>query len=96
MAVASPARWFCCRSADFALRDWPDGCVLFDEAQGQLQCLTVESGALMRLFLQRAQWTSAELAQGLFGESPTDDDVQMVENVALHFQSLNLIERLPV
>jgi len=94
--LAPPARWFCRRRVDFALRDWPDGCVLFDEAQGQLQCLTVESGALIRLLLQQEQWTSAELAQALFGESPTDDDVQMVEDVASHFQSLNLIERLPV
>ena len=91
-----PAPWSCRRSADFSLRAWRDGCVLFDEAQGQLQCFTVESGEVMRLLLQRAQWTSSQLAEALLGDVPTDDDVQMVENVALHFQSLNLIERLPV
>ena len=61
-----------------------------------MQCFTVESGEVMRLLLQRAQWTSSQLAEALLGDVPTDDDVQMVENVALHFQSLNLIERLPV
>jgi len=50
----------------------------------------------MALLLQCPEWTSVELAQALMGETPTEDDVEMVENVVRHFQSLNLIDRVPV
>lgn len=90
------SRWSCCRNADLLLRQWPDGFVLYDEAQGQLQCLTTAAGEVMALFLLRSEWTSVDLAQALMGEAPTGDDVAMVENVVLHFLSLNLVERLPV
>lgn len=89
-------RWSCFRNADLSLRQWPDGFVLFDEAQGQLQCLTTAAGEVMALLLLRPEWTSVDLAQALMGEAPTEDDVAMVENVVLHFLSLNLVERLPV
>lgn len=78
-----------------ALREWPDGWVLFDEAQGQLKCLTTSAGVIMNLLLQQTEWTSFKLGEALIEEVPTNDDVQMVENVLMHFQSLNLIERLP-
>ena len=70
--------------------------MLFDEAQGELQCLTPAAGEVMALLLLRPEWTSADLAQALMGEAPTEDDVAMVENVVLHFLSLNLVERLTV
>ncbi len=92
----SVPRWSCRRNADLSLRQWPDGFVLFDEAQGQLQCLTIAAGEVMVLLLQRPEWTSVDLAQALMGEAPTEDDVAMVETVVLHFLSLNLVERLPV
>ena len=89
-------RWSCRRNADLSLRQWPDGFVLFDEAQGQLQCFTAAAGEVMALLLQGPEWTSVDLAHALMGEVPTEDDVAMVEKVVLHFLSLNLVERLPV
>lgn len=94
VAAIRVSRWFCRRNDDLLLRSWSDGCVLFDEAQGQLHCLTSASGEVMSLLLQRREWTSFELAEVLIGEAPTEDDVVMVENTALHFLSLNLIHRL--
>lgn len=91
-----PLVWCCNRQEDMLLRAWADGDVLFDEAQGQLHCLSPASGEVMRLLLKGRAWTAFEIAKELLGESPTDDDVQMVENVALHFHTLNLIDRLPV
>ena len=41
-------RWVCRRRADFALRNWPDGSVLFDEANGQLQRLPPAAGLSLR------------------------------------------------
>ena len=98
LVFATPVvpRWFCRRKADLSLRQWPDGFVLFDESQGQLQCFTIAAGEVMALLLQGPEWTSANLAQALMGEVPTADDVAMVDKVVLHFLSLNLVERLPV
>lgn len=90
------SRWCCRRQADLSLRQWPDGFVLFDEAQGELQCLSIAAGEVMALFLLNPEWTSVDMALALMGEAPTEDDVVMVENVVLHFLSLNLVERLPV
>jgi hypothetical protein len=89
------AGWDCTRRAELALRQWPDGCVVYDEASGQIQCLTVESGEVMSLLLQPREWTSHQLAQAFLREVPTDDEVQMVENVVTHFLSLHLVKRLP-
>jgi hypothetical protein len=88
-------RWVCRRRADFALRDWPDGSVLFDEANGQLQRLTPAAGGMMSLFLDTPEWTSCALAQRIFGETPAGEDIELVANALASFQSLNLIERLP-
>ena len=81
------------RREDITSRDWPDGTIIFDDANGQLQCLSPVSGNLMALLAQRPQWTAHELAAELLGETPTADDVEMVENVLAEFSLLNLIER---
>ena len=78
------------------MRHWPDGAVLFDDANAQLRCLSPASGLLMDLLLRPGQWTALELAQDLLGEAPTADDAKMVENVLAEFSSLNLIERIAV
>lgn len=88
--------WSCRRRDDLTLRDWPDGCVVFDDANAQLQCLNPVSGYLMALLMQRPQWTSEALAQELLQETPTADDVEMVANALAEFSSLNLIERVAV
>lgn len=89
----SDFQWGCSRSADFSLRQWSDGAVLFDDASGQLKCLTPASGAVMALLMGRMHWTSVELAEELMEDAPTEDDVKLIENVLHHFQSLKLIDR---
>lgn len=99
LSVPTVAGWTCRRRADLSLRRWPDGWVLFDEAQGQLQCLTLVSGELLALLLRcpaRGCWSSTELAQALMDETPSDADVASVEAVAVAFQSMQLIERCQV
>jgi hypothetical protein len=93
---ALEALWRCQRIADFSLRTWPDGCVVFDDATAQLQCLSPVAGELLTLLMQRAQWTATDLAQTLLGEMPTADDVEMVENQLTAFFSLHFIDRVAV
>lgn len=94
-AARRGSRWICRRSSDFALREWADGFVLFDEANGQLQRLNPSAGRMMAIFLEKPDWTSCGLAQAIFGEAPVAADIELVENALANFQTLNLIERLP-
>lgn len=99
-APAAPvAAWTCRRRADLSLRHWPDGWVLFDEAQGQMKYLTLVSGELLALLLHdsaRAYWSACELARALMDEAPSDADVASVTALAGAFESMQIIERCPV
>jgi PqqD family protein of HPr-rel-A system len=86
--------WICSRRSELAISEWEDGTVVFDDANGYLQCLNPVSGSVLALLIQSPQWTSEALAQELLGEAPTADDVTMVENSLAEFSSLNLIERV--
>lgn len=94
--VAREATWTCRRQADLSLRHWPDGWVLFDEAQGKMQYLTLVSGELLALLLHetpRACWTAFELAKALMDEVPSAEDIASVETLAAAFESMQVIER---
>ncbi len=91
---APETSWSVTRKVDIALREWPDGTVLHDEATGQLQCLSPVAGTLMTLLLAGPSWTASGLAAELLGETPTPNDVEMVENALSTFSSLDLIERV--
>jgi hypothetical protein len=92
----SDSLWDCPRRAELILRNWPDGTVVFDDASGQLQCLSPVSGSLMGLLVQPHPWSAMSLADELLGETPTADDVEMVENALAEFSTLNFIERVAV
>jgi hypothetical protein len=85
--------WTCSRKADFSVRGWPDGVVLFDDASGQLYCLTPVAGEAMALILASDSQTTGELAETLLGEVPSHSDSEMMENMLLSLESMNLIVR---
>lgn len=87
--------WVCRRSSDFALRDWPDGSVLYDEANGEIQRINSSAARVMALFLLKPEWNSGEIVRILFGEEYAPEDIESVEMVLANFQSLNLIKRTP-
>jgi hypothetical protein len=88
------ARWHCPRAGDLAVRHWDDGTVVFDDSNGELQCLSPAFGALMEaLITSPAGGTAGDLAESLIGETPTAEEVQMVENALSEFSNLRLVER---
>ncbi len=88
--------WRCIRPSDLTLRHWPDGAVVFDDANAELQCLNPVSGMLLTLLLQRPHWSAQDLTRELFEDEPTVADVEMVENVLSEFSSLNFVEHVAV
>ncbi len=82
------------RPQDLLLRNWEDGTVVFDEADGHLHLLSPVAGQLLNLLLEKDGATAFELANGLIDAVPFDDDIQMVENVLGQFSDLHLVHRL--
>ncbi len=83
----------CChRAADFVLKLWPDGAVIYDEADGNLQVLSpVAAQAFGHLLAQRCMSPRA-LAQLLLDDEPTADEEAMVNRLLLEFESTGLLE----
>lgn len=84
--------WSCTRAEDFSWRVYDDGCVLYDDASGDMSCLSPVAGRLLALVLSGAAQTATQLAQALLGEVPQAEDVAMVAQTLRHFQTLDLIE----
>jgi PqqD family protein of HPr-rel-A system len=96
MAMAASfdsACWVCARKTDFSIREWPDGSVVFDDASGQLHCLTPVAGEVLALILESDGLTGDALAESLLGETPTPTDSEMMENMLVSLASMNLIDR---
>ncbi len=89
-------KWSCPRAGDMALRIWSDGAVVFDEANGDLHSLTSTAAEVLSLLIKQTYGSTVSLAQDLLGELPTASDVEMMENMLMHFESLNIIQRRPV
>lgn len=92
--IGASSRWVCHRKYDFSLRHWPDGSVLFDDASGQIHCLTPVAGEVMALLMNNEARSAHALAHELLGELPTEADAEMMQNVLANFMSLNLIDQL--
>lgn len=93
-AQAFSAIWRCGRKADFSIREWADGCVVFDDASGKLHCLNSVAGEAFALVLSSSGLTGDEVAESLLGEIPTPTDSEMMENMLSDLASTDLIDRL--
>jgi hypothetical protein len=92
-AGANSGPWACTRKSNLAIRSWSDGSVVFDDASGQLHCLTPIAGEVLALILVSEGRTGNELAESLLGEIPTPTDSEMMENMLSGLASMNLIGR---
>lgn len=85
----------CHRPADFAVRVWVDGAVVYDEADGSLHALNPIAGEAFGYLLSHDALAPRVLASLLFQDEPQGDDEAMVEQLLSEFEHMGLIERLP-
>lgn len=90
LAGASPRRE---RAADFVVRVWADGAVVYDEADGSLQALNPVAGEAFQHLLTQPLLTPLELARLLLQEEPDADDLRMVADLLREFELMGLWER---
>lgn len=93
--VHAPRSARCHRSADFAVRVWADGAVVYDEADGSLHALNPIAGEAFSLLCAHDALTPHALASLLFQDEPQGDDEAMVEQLLSEFEHMGLIERSP-
>jgi len=86
--------WRCSRRGEFYLKSWQDGMVVFNAADGHLQCLSPVYGQVFELLASGQVKSSFELASELLTESAAPEDVELVENALNALASSNLIERV--
>ncbi len=96
MGIAFKNQWVCTRQHEFSIKKWPDGVVVFDDATGHLHALSVSAASVLELMQPGVPLDAFQLGWQLLEETPTEDDVEMVENVLTEFSSLNLIQRVAV
>jgi len=90
---ALETRWVVWRDAEIFLKEWEDGTVIFDEASGQLNCLTLASGALVEALLEKPGCSTHELACRILGSELGEDEYELVEKTLAELSALRFIER---
>lgn len=82
----------CSRPADFVLHRWPDGVVVYDDANASLQALHPVAGEAFEILLSRGNLDAAGLARSLMQADPAPEDVEAVASLLVQFESMGLIE----
>lgn len=83
------------RAADFVVKVWPDGAVVYDEADGSLQALNPVAGEAFQRLLERPGLSPLELGRLLLQDEPDADDLLMIHELLREFESMGLWERPP-
>ncbi|MBS3997292.1 MAG: hypothetical protein KGZ67_08125 [Hydrogenophaga sp.] len=83
------------RSADFVVKVWADGAVVYDEADGSLQALNPVAGEAFQRLLEQPGLSPTALGRLLLQEEPDAEDLRLVADLLREFESLGLWERAP-
>jgi len=78
-------RCTCPRRQDLVLRDYPDGCVVYDEADASLHALEPWAGEALLRLMQDPPLAAPELANALVGGRATADEQAQVEEALQQF-----------
>lgn len=81
------------RCASLVVRVWPDGAVVYDEADGSLHALNPVAGEALQWLLAHPALGPVELARHLLQEEPQASDLQRVNELLRGFESMGLWER---
>ena len=75
----------CLRRQDLVVREFPDGCVVYDEADASLHALEPWAGEALLRLMQGEPLAPAALADALVGGSASPDDLAMLDEALQQF-----------
>lgn len=79
------ARCTCLRRQDLLIREYPDGCVVYDDADASLHALEPWAGEALLCLMQAPPLDVAEVADALVGERASADDVALLDEALRQF-----------
>lgn len=82
----------CPRADQFAVQRWPDGVVVYDDANGSLQALTPIAGEAFGLIQTQQACDAGSLAQAMGLVDPDAEELDMLQSLLVQFESMGLIE----
>ena len=85
----------CLRRQDLLVREYPDGCVVYDEADASLHALEPWAAEALLRLMQGPPLEVAELANGLVGGSATADELALVEDALQQFAARGWVAWVP-
>lgn len=94
-SAPSEPLFHCPRSADLALQVWPDGAVVYDDANGGLHALTPVAGQVLQAVLGRSDFAAPDLALELLQDTPDAQDLDRMRELLSSFETLGFVERCP-
>ncbi|QHE86393.1 HPr-rel-A system PqqD family peptide chaperone [Hydrogenophaga sp. BPS33] len=83
--------YHCPRVDQFAVQSWPDGVVVYDDANGSLHALTPIAGEAFALLQAQRASNAQSLAHALGLDEPEAEDLSMLQSLLLQFESMGLI-----
>jgi len=79
------ARCTCLRRQDLLIREYPDGCVVYDDADASLHALEPWAGEALLRLMQAPPLDVAELADALVGGSPSEQELALLDEALRQF-----------
>lgn len=83
---------YCSRPADFVLHGWPEGVVVYDDANASLQVLHPVAGEAFELMLNQEHFDAEGVARALVQAEPAPEDIELVASLLVQFESMGLVE----
>ena len=91
-SAIAEVHWHCPRPDTFAIQNWPDGVVVYDDASGSLHALNPVAGEAFGLILAQRASSTANLAAAMGLGEPGPEDLEMLQSLLGQFESMGLIE----
>ena len=88
-------RCTCLRPQGLVVREYPDGCVVYDEADASLRALEPWAGEALLRLMQGPPPTVAELADLLVGGAASADEQAQVDEALQQFAARGWVAWLP-
>lgn len=91
-SAIAEAHWHCPRPDKFAIQNWPDGVVVYDDASGSLHALNPVAGEAFSLILAQRASSTESLAAAMGLVEPGREDLEVLQSLLGQFESMGLIE----
>lgn len=93
-AAIAPGHFVFQRPDDLVMRSFADGLVVYDESDGSVRALNPTAGAVLQICKSVTAITSAELADRLGLDQPSQEELDSVVTLLQQMESMGFLEHV--